>query len=74
MGAHCTLGGKCVLVEDSAIRLRLMPLLLSLVLPLMTVVEKGCRVIGLVVLMNPFLLGLCLYQSSRLGGTAHCFP
>ena len=57
MGAHCTLGGKCVLVEDSAIRLRLMPLLLSLVLPLMTVVEKGCRVIGLVVLMNPFLLG-----------------
>ena len=57
MGAHCTLGGKCVLVEDSAIRLSLMPWLLSLVLPLMIVVEKGGRVTGLVVLMNPFLLG-----------------
>ena len=57
MGAHCTLGGKCVLVEDPAIRLSFMPWLLSLVLPLMMVVEKGGRVTGLVVLMNPFLLG-----------------
>ena len=57
MGAHYTLGGKCVILEDSAIRLSLMPLLLSLVLPLIMVVEKGGRVIGLVVLMDPFLLG-----------------
>ena len=35
-----------------------MPWLLSLVLPLMIVVEKGGRVTGLVVLMNPFLLGI----------------
>ena len=56
MGAHCTLGSKCVFVEDSAVRLSLMPWLLSLVLPLIIVVEKGGRVTGLVVLMNPFLL------------------
>ena len=62
MGAHCTLGGKCVLIEDLSIRLSLMPWLLSLVLPLMIVVEKGGRVTGLVVLMNPFLLG-CAYTS-----------
>ena len=37
-------------------RLSLMPWLLSLVLPLMIMVEKGGRVAGLVVLMNPFLL------------------
>ena len=49
--------GKCVLVEGSAIRLSLIPWLLSLVLPLMMVVEKGGRVTGLVVLMDPFLLG-----------------
>ena len=57
MGPHCTLGGKCVLLEDSAIRLSLMPWLLSLVLPLMMVVKKSGRATGLVVLMNPFLLG-----------------
>ena len=62
MGAHCTLGGKCVLVEDSAFTLSLMPWLLNLVLPLMIVVEKGGRVTGLVVLMNPFLLG-CAHTS-----------
>ena len=57
MEAHCTLGGKHELVEDSAIRLSLMPWFLSFVLPLMIVVEKGGRVTGLGVLMNPFLLG-----------------
>ena len=51
-----------MLLEDSAIRLSLMPWLLSLVLPLMMVVEKGGRVTGLVILMDPFLLG-CVYTN-----------
>ena len=62
VGVHCTLSGNCVLVEDSPIRLCPMPWLLSLVLHLMIVVEKGGRVTGLVVLMNPFLLG-CAWTS-----------
>ena len=65
------LDGKCVLLEGSAIRLSLTPWLVSLVLPLMMVVEKGGRVTGLVVLMDPYFTGLCLSQSSRLSGTAH---
>ena len=85
MGAHCTLGGNCVLVEDSAIRLSLMPWLLSLLLLLMIVVEKGGRVTGLVVLMNPFLLGCAcaslldcvaqhtaFYDSDTVSGLSSC--
>ena len=53
-GSHYTLDGKCVLLEGSAIRLSLIPWLLSLVLPLLMVVEKGGRVAGLIVLMDPF--------------------
>ena len=62
MGAHSTLGGNCVLVEDSAISLSIMLWLPSLVLPLMIVVERGGRMTGLVVLMSPFFLG-CAYTS-----------
>ena len=54
IGAHCTLAGSCVLLEDSAIRLSCMPWLLSLVLPFIIVVEKGGSVTGFVVLMEPF--------------------
>ena len=50
VGAHCRLGGSCVLSE--AIRLSLMPWLLCLVLPLIVVVEKGGRITGLVVFMK----------------------
>ena len=39
-----------------------MPWLISLVLPLMIVVEKGGRVTDLVVLMNSFFLG-CAYTN-----------
>ena len=46
----------------SAIKLSLIPWLLSLVLPLMVVVEKGGRVIGLVVLTK-YLLSGCVCTS-----------
>ena len=57
MGAHCTLAGNCVQFEGSAIRLSLIPWLLNLVLPLTVVVEKGGKVIGLVVLIKYLLSG-----------------
>ena len=49
-GGTCTLDGSCVLSDGSASRLSLILWLLSLVLLLMVVVEKGGRVTGLVVL------------------------
>ena len=57
MGAHCTLAGNFVQFEGSAIRLSLIPWLLNLVLPLTVVVEKGGKVIGLVVLIKYLLSG-----------------
>ena len=57
VGAHCTLAGNCVQSEGSATRLSLIPWLLSLVLPFIVVVEKGGKVIGLVVLIKYLLSG-----------------
>ena len=57
MGVHCTLDGNCVQLEGSAIKLSLIPWLLNLVLPLIVVVEKGGKVIGLVVLIRYLLSG-----------------
>ena len=58
MGVHCTLDGSCVPSDGSAIRLSLIPWLLSLVLPLMIVVEKGGRVTDSVVLIEYFELAV----------------
>ena len=57
MGVHCTLAGSCVQFEGSAIRLSLTPWLLSLVLPLIVVVENGGRVTGFVVLIKYLFSG-----------------
>ena len=57
MGVHCTLDGSCAQLEGSAIRLSLIPWLLSLVLPLMVVVEKGGKVTDLVVLTKNLFSG-----------------
>ena len=57
MGVHCTLAGSCVQFEGSAIRLSLIPWLLSLVLPLIVVVEKGGKVTDLVVLIKNLFSG-----------------
>ena len=57
IGVHCTPDGSWVPLDDSAIKLSLMPWLLNLVLPLTTVVLKGGSVTGLVVFMALLLLG-----------------
>ena len=57
VGVHCIPDGNWVPLEDSTIKLSLMPWLLNLVLPLTTVVLKGGSVTGLVVLMALILLG-----------------
>ena len=57
MGVHCTLVGSCVQFEGSAIRLSLIPWLLSLVLPLIVVVENGGKVTGFVVLTKNLFSG-----------------
>ena len=58
-----------MLSEGSTIRLSLRPWLLS---PNSGCGEGGARVTSLVVLITS-LFWLCLYQSPRLGGTAHSF-
>ena len=57
MGVHCTLVGNCVQFEGSAIRLSLIPWLLSLVQPLMVVVENGDKVTDFVVLIKNLFSG-----------------
>ena len=57
MGVHCTLAGSCVQFEGSAIRLSLIPWLLSLVQPLMVVVENGGKVTDFVVLIKNLFSG-----------------
>ena len=74
VGVHCTLAGSCVQLEGSAIKLNLIPWLFSLMLPLIVVVEKGGKVIGLVVLIKYLLSGCACTSHFRLGGTTHCLP
>ena len=68
------IAGSYVQLEGSAIRLSLIPWLLSLVLPLMVVVENGGKVTGFVVLTKICFQIVPVPAIFRLCGTTHSFP